>query len=215
MDKPVRIDVGCGTCKISDEYIGIDKVKCKGVDIVADVDNCGLPLGNETAEEIYTSHFLEHCSNLEFVMKEFYRVLNSGGLLRIRVPHFTFNAAYHDPTHKRFFGVFTFDYFVVNSDYPTWYTDAKFELKSRKLHFPKSYALTLRRTLRAKKYFSFFLRFLFHITNYLFNTVMEKIINISELSLLMYEHTCLRVFPAHEIEVVLRKIGQSDGKNVG
>jgi hypothetical protein len=72
-----------------------------------------------------------------------------------------------------------------------------------------------RRTLRNKKYFSFFLRLLFHATNNLFNMVLEKIINISELSLLMYEHTCLRIFPAHEVEVVLRKVRPDSRNNIG
>jgi predicted SAM-dependent methyltransferase len=111
-----RLDIGCG--KLDDpkirryqrylghyepqQYIGVDRVKLLGVDIVADITQ-GLPFEDETVEEIICIHVLEHIRDLEFVMKEFHRILKAGGVLRVWVPHCFSPGAFGDSTHVRFF----------------------------------------------------------------------------------------------------------------
>lgn len=90
------------------EYIGIDRVKLPGVDIICDITQ-GLPLGNETVDESICIHVLEHIPNLEFIMREIHRVLKPGGMLKIWVPHCFSPGAFGDSTHLRFF---TFDTFT-------------------------------------------------------------------------------------------------------
>jgi SAM-dependent methyltransferase len=116
-----KLDIGCGKLdelKIQryqrylgkydpQEYIGVDKVELPGVDIVCDI-NQGLPLENETMDEIICIHVLEHIRNLEFIMNEFHRILKHQGVLRIWVPHCFSPCAFGDSTHVRFFTFETF-----------------------------------------------------------------------------------------------------------
>ncbi|MBP7460400.1 MAG: methyltransferase domain-containing protein [Candidatus Delongbacteria bacterium] len=60
----------------------------------------GIPLSDQRAEFIYASHFLEHFTRDEglFILRECYRVLQSGGTLRLVVPDLAlFIQAYRIP----------------------------------------------------------------------------------------------------------------------
>ena len=50
-------DIGCGTNK-KQGYLGIDKVKLRGVDIICDVEH-GLPFKDNTVDEILVWNILE------------------------------------------------------------------------------------------------------------------------------------------------------------
>jgi predicted SAM-dependent methyltransferase len=113
-DKKVKLDIGCGRLDNvkrqryaryginPEEYIGLDSVKVEGVSVVADITK-KLPFANESVDEIVAVHVLEHVNDLEFVMREFHRVLKDGGDLKIWVPHCFSAIAFGDTTHKRFF----------------------------------------------------------------------------------------------------------------
>lgn len=73
----MKVDIGCGKSKRVG-YIGLDKARFEGVDIVADFER-GLPLKEASCNEIYTSHTLEHLSDPNFLMEEIHRVLVAGG----------------------------------------------------------------------------------------------------------------------------------------
>lgn len=91
------------------EYIGVDKAKLPGVDVVCDITQ-GLPFKNETVDEIICIHVLEHIQmqNLEFVMKEFHRVLKPAGTLKIWVPHCFSPVAFGAFSHCHHFTYETF-----------------------------------------------------------------------------------------------------------
>jgi len=80
-------------------YIGLD-IRDVGQDIIWDVRD-GLPFPDNSVDEIYTCHFLEHLAvdeDIEF-FKEVFRVLKLGGLFRGYTPHAdSFTAIY--PGHK-------------------------------------------------------------------------------------------------------------------
>ena len=99
------------------KYINIDMYPYPEVDIIRDVEK-GLPFDDESVDEIYTSHFLEHINDLNFVMEECYRVLKKGGIMRIIVPHCSTPESIRDPSHVRFFHEQTFLYFTQ-----PWATD--------------------------------------------------------------------------------------------
>ena len=114
-DKLIKLNVGCGR-EIKEGWINLDIVKGKGVDVAHNLEKFPYPFKDNELDIVFASQILEHISNLDGVMKEFSRILKSGGKLIIEVPHFTSNSSYMDPTHKRFFAYSTFDFFVKGNN---------------------------------------------------------------------------------------------------
>ena len=95
---------------------------------------------NNSVDEYITSHFLEHVQNFELLLSEIFRTLKPGGIIRIIVPHFSNPYFYSDYTHKRFFGLYTFDYFSDGTNslrrrVPVYNATFQFTILSRKLVF--------------------------------------------------------------------------------
>jgi SAM-dependent methyltransferase len=106
----IVLDVGCGDNKVKGS-LGVDCRALPGVDVVCDFEKDRLPFEDSSVDVIYTQHTLEHIRNLEHLLREFQRVLKPSGRLCVTVPHFSCSLGYSDPTHVRFFGYYTFDYF--------------------------------------------------------------------------------------------------------
>src|SRR5262245_27120496 len=99
--RPLRLDLGTGG-QPQPGFFSVDHLPLPGVDIVADLnDPLGL-LPDNCCEYITTSHTLEHIREFLPLMAELHRILSSGGVLDIVVPHFTNPHGYSDPTHVRF-----------------------------------------------------------------------------------------------------------------
>jgi len=79
------VNIGCGKIFHSD-WINIDLIKSSNI-INHNIKN-GLPFANDEIEIIYHSHVLEHLSksDAENFIKECYRILKPGGIIRIVVP---------------------------------------------------------------------------------------------------------------------------------
>lgn len=98
-----------------EDTIAIDYIADFKPDIVVDIRK-GIPL-EEKFDLIEAFHILEHIQLNEdyiFVMSEFHRLLNDGGILDIRVPHFESNAALASAEHTRFFSTNSFMDFYTN-----------------------------------------------------------------------------------------------------
>ena len=95
----IKLDIGCGKNK-QPGFIGIDQFAIDGVDVVCNVRE-GLPYSDNSVEEIYCSHFIEHLTALERVrfMNELYRVMKPGAKVTLIAPHWCSNRAYGDMTH--------------------------------------------------------------------------------------------------------------------
>jgi len=108
---PLIIELGCGKKKRQGR-ITVDKADLPNVDIVADMEN-GLPfLPDDSVDEIHCRSVLEHIQNFEDLIREIVRVLKKSDKAHVFVPHFSNPFYYSDYTHKRFFGLYTFYYFV-------------------------------------------------------------------------------------------------------
>lgn len=125
------LDLGCGRTK-APGAVGIDIAPMEGVDVVADLRR-GIPVKDGVADEVRCISFLEHLPDLVFFMEEVHRVLRPGGILRARVPYFTSNYAFADPTHLRFFSYSTFDYFTPESHFQ--YSQARFRILEKRFKF--------------------------------------------------------------------------------
>jgi len=104
-----KISLGGGPIK-KDGFLNIDILALPEVDIVADL-NKGIPLPNNSINEVSALSILEHLDNTCFIMEEIYRVCQNGAKITITVPYFKSTAAVKDPTHKRFFSDRAFEYF--------------------------------------------------------------------------------------------------------
>lgn len=109
------VDLGCGRKKLAGA-IGVDARAHEGVDVVLDLESQPLPFEDASVDIVHSDQFLEHVAGLIPLVREVLRVLRPGGLMIARVPYFRSSFAYLDPTHVRFFGLCTMDYFVQGTD---------------------------------------------------------------------------------------------------
>ncbi|TCV83401.1 class I SAM-dependent methyltransferase [Sulfurirhabdus autotrophica] len=88
----MKLHLGCGSRYIPG-FVHVDAQSAPHVDIVGPVEQ--LPMGDDSVSLIYASHILEHFDRSEYksVLKEWFRVLKQGGILRLSVPDFAACAA--------------------------------------------------------------------------------------------------------------------------
>lgn len=182
-----KLNLGCGK-DIKAGWVNLDSKPLPGVDAVHNLEKLPLPFQNNEFSEILCQDVLEHIADYIPLLKDLHRILTAGGKIIIRVPHFTSKNNFIDPTHKRLFSVDTFDFFVENSVFSkskerNYYFDFHFDrVSSCKITFEKS-----------SRFF-------------LYNRLVEPLINSSRKMQSFYESTCLsRIFPAENILAELIK----------
>lgn len=96
---PLRLDIGCGKTKM-DGWEGIDSLDF-GQKHVHDVRK-GLPFGDNSVDEVRSSHFVEHLTGAERIQffNELWRVMKDGATAMIVTPDWSHACAYGDPTHQ-------------------------------------------------------------------------------------------------------------------
>lgn len=181
--EPVVIELGCGQKKKKGR-IGVDKMDLAGVDIVADLEEGLAFLPNNSVDEIHCRSVLEHIGNFENMMREIVRVLKTNGKAFVFVPHFSNPYYYSDFTHSRFFGLYSFYYFVdaenqLSRKVPVFYTDIRIRILSQRLIFKSS----------------------FRIVN-LIKKLVGGLINAHSLIQEYYEENLCYILPCYGIEVV-------------
>jgi SAM-dependent methyltransferase len=94
----IHLDLGCGSMPYKNLILSNGKVeKYIGIDLKYDTvhdtskvdmywDGRKIPLPNESVDSIHATEVLEHCSNIEEILKEIKRVLVPGGFLLFTVP---------------------------------------------------------------------------------------------------------------------------------
>jgi ubiquinone/menaquinone biosynthesis C-methylase UbiE len=187
-NEPVIVELGCGQKK-KQGRITVDKLDLPNVDIVADLDDGLAFLPDNSVDQIHSRSVFAHIENFENLMREIVRVLKRQGSAHIFVPHFSNPYYYSDYTHKRFFGLYTFYYFVdaerqLRRKVPNFYTDIRINITSRRLMFTSPF--WFRR--RIKK---------------LFGLVVNCHRSIQE----FYEENLCYIFPCYGIEIVFTPSG--------
>lgn len=95
----VKLDFGCGNnCK--EGFEGVD-IRDFGQKYVIDLRQ-PWPWEDNSVEEAYASHFVEHLDANErvYFVNELYRVMAPGAKCLMITPHWASNRAYGDLTHK-------------------------------------------------------------------------------------------------------------------
>jgi SAM-dependent methyltransferase len=187
--EPLKLDLGCGSTKRGPDYVGVDLLPAAGVDVVGDALEVLQSLPDDRVTEIYTSHFLEHVDDLAGLMLEIERVLAPGGLLLVRVPHFSNPYYFSDPTHRRPFGLYTFSYYAADQVFrrrvPSYGHLARLRLEDAELVFRSSAEFRLRSRLKTR---------------------LGRLVNRSTWTKEFYEENLAWVFPCYEIRFTLRKL---------
>lgn len=140
-------------------------------------------------DEIHSDSLLEHLDNLENTLREICRVLKPNGECHIFVPHFSNPWFYSDYTHSKFFGLYTFYYFVdqrnqLRRKVPDYYSDVRIDILKLKLIFAYSHPFKFQKRWR-KLYTAFFNR----------STFLQE----------FYESALTGILPCYSIRVTFRK----------
>ncbi len=176
-----KLNVGCGR-DIKPGWTNLDSVDLPGVNVVCDVEKLPLPFEDNEFDVIQCQDIFEHIEYIP-VFRDLHRVLKKGGLMIIRVPHFTSRRNFNDPTHKKMFSIRTFEYFIKNSRAGR---DYYFNFHFEKLIYS---------------------RIIFEKNYYFYNYFIEMVVNGSrKLKETVFEATFLsRLFPADYIVFKLVK----------
>ena len=180
-----KLNLGCGT-DIKAGWVNLDSVALTGVNVVHDIEKSPLPFADGEFDEILCQDIIEHFNDYIPLLKELWRILQPGGKILIRVPHFTSKTNFIDPTHRRLFSASTFDFFLKDSPLKLkrgYILDFAFSgIRSRRITFEASSPL------------------------FFYNRFIGKIVNSSASLQSFYESTLVsRLFPALNIEIVLIK----------
>jgi len=133
-EKEIKLNLGSGGAPL-EGYANVDSnPKAPAVSVVHDLDVYPWPFEDNSVAEILMNHCLEHLTDHNRAMKEIHRILKPGGKAKITVPHFTWQYAFIDPTHKHFFGHRTFYYYAGDCGY----FDFQFSRCSAKIVFGKT-----------------------------------------------------------------------------
>lgn len=136
-DKKI-LNLGCGKSRIPGT-IGVDRVRVEDyVDVVHDMDVVPYPFDDNSIDEIHFYHVLEHLNNPIGKLEEIYRILKPGGILNMRVPHFSSMGAFTDLTHVRPFGYLSFDP-LVSCHNQHYYTKASFRIRNKEIKYLGQY----------------------------------------------------------------------------
>lgn len=176
-----KLNMGCGS-DIRSGWINLDIASLEGVDVVHDINVLPLPFDDSNFDFVLCQDILEH---LEYIplLEEIHRITKPGGIVEIRVPHFSSRFNFIDPTHKKMFSIQTFDYFTKNAPF------------GRNYYFPFHFEKTVYRKICFSKSYVFFINYL-----------IEPMINIGQRMRTFYEASFLaRLFPAANIVVRLKK----------
>ncbi|MFA6542183.1 MAG: methyltransferase domain-containing protein [Bacteroidota bacterium] len=124
----ILIDLGCGKRK-RPGTIGIDRNSQSDADVLHDLNHYPYPFPDNYCDGIYSDNVLEHLDDVIGVMVELHRITKTGGFIEITVPFYAHRNANTDPTHKHWFGVHSFDYFVEGTDHSNFhYSPVRFRL---------------------------------------------------------------------------------------
>lgn len=107
----VWLNLGCGS-KRRPKWTGVDRVWTDAVDYVHDLNHGPWPWATGSIQRILAEDVFEHVDDPVLFMTECWRLLQVGGPLFIKTPHYLHRDAFTDPTHKRFPTEHTFDYWV-------------------------------------------------------------------------------------------------------
>lgn len=148
----VELELGCGKKRRNPRRIGIDALDFPSVDIVGDIYDVLAMFPENSVDAVYSRHFVEHVPDVPRLLSELARITKSGGQIEFVAPHFSNPYFYSDPTHRQFFGLYTFCYFADHSPFkrsvPTYGHKIEFKISEVNLGFTSPGHFPVRRFIK-------------------------------------------------------------------
>jgi len=183
--KGLRLNLGSGMRSMPGFY-NVDLLPLPGVDLVADLNSPLDALPDNSVDEIYSRHTLEHVSQFLPLLAEMHRIARPEARIELVVPHFSNPHGYSDPTHVRFFGLYSLFYFCDAVDQP--------RRKVPNFYLPQRFRVE-RVTFSLLKE---------SLLDRLAQALLQKLINRSYAWLDWYERRLCWWFPVSSVRYVLR-----------
>lgn len=127
------LNLGSGR-KIVAGAVNVDWTRDLGADLVHDLNQRPWPLPDDHFDEVLANDVVEHLDDVIEAFEEIHRVCRDGAVIRVTVPHFSCANAFTDPTHRHYFGYFSFDYLTGGNEL-SYYTRVKFRKRSVQMIF--------------------------------------------------------------------------------
>ena len=105
-----KINLGCGHNHLNG-FLNIDKFMSNKPDVCCDLEH-GLPFKDNSIDEVFAIHVMEHISNLMNLMRDIYRVCKNGVKCFFVTPYKTSFEAMGNPHHLRVFDEWSWYYFT-------------------------------------------------------------------------------------------------------
>ncbi len=132
-DAPRVLNLGSGN-QIQPEAVNLDVIPDTNPDVLHDLNQMPWPFPDNRFCEVLAYDVIEHLDDTISVLEEIHRVCRDGAIVRLTVPHFSCANAFTDPTHRHYFGRFSFDYVTGRSEH-SFYTRARFRERSSQIVF--------------------------------------------------------------------------------
>jgi SAM-dependent methyltransferase len=188
-DRPIALELGCGSHKRRASYIGVDMLDYDEVDVVGDAHAVLARIPDSGVRAISSYHFLEHVQDLSLLLDEVARVLRPSGAFEVVVPHFSNPYFYSDLTHRNSFGLYTFSYLAQDALFsrrvPHYANRLDFELRDVKLGFKSARPFYVR---------------------YAAKTLLSRLFNLNRYMQEFYEENLCYLLPCYEIRYLLRRL---------
>lgn len=144
----IELELGCGNRRRNRQAVGIDVLDYPDVDIVGDVYEVLSSFPAYSVDAVYGYHFVEHLADPAKLLSELARIVKPRGCVEFIAPHFSNPLFYSDPTHRSFFGLYTFCYFGNNAPFrrrvPTYGYESEFNIARVDLIFKSSRPFVVR-----------------------------------------------------------------------
>lgn len=189
----IALELGCGPRKRHAHAIGVDALDYPGVDLVGDVFVILRALPDGCVSAVHAYHFLEHVADLGGLLDELARVMADGARLDVEVPHFANPYFYSDPTHHRFFGLYTFSYLAEDALFarrvPQYGRQPQFRQVDVRLDFDSPFPL-----------------------RGLFKRGVGRIFNLSRWLQEFHEENLCHLLPCYQLRYALDRLPRDEGR---
>jgi SAM-dependent methyltransferase len=184
----IELELGCGNRKRNQQAIGIDMLDYPDVDIVGDVYDVLSLFPAQSVDAVHSYHFIEHVPDMPKLLSELARIVKLNGHIEFVAPHFSNPYFYSDPTHRSFFGLYTFCYYTSESPFaryvPTYGYKTKFRVVRVDLIFKSARPFVVQYGIKR-----------------LIGVFFNSCIYLKE----FYEANFCYLFPCYEVRYILRR----------